>query len=141
MADGTQMLVKHALRDYRKGRGFTVMVSPVLWTIPPGSDQRQWYFMILSGQVNSGTGQGRRYAIDQIVVKGDSDIASEARSQFMTALAATQKPMVVHTFEDELELAEWAAAVWPGPKSEGILRGIQSERAGYQAGISIVFRP
>jgi len=124
-----EQVVSHVLKNYRKGSGFTVLISPIVWDVPRGSDMRQWYFVIASGRISRDTGRGRDFTLDRVTVEGGEQFAVEARKQFLTAVAARTEPLIVHTFDDELDMAEWLAGIWPGERSRGLVRSIRNERA------------
>ena len=51
------------------------------------------------------------------------------RSLLAGEVVVTARGLIVHTFEDELDMATWCAAVWPSDEAKGLVNMIEAERA------------
>jgi hypothetical protein len=58
----------------------------------------------------------------------DRQDAEELRTAVMVALARKRTLLVIHGFNDELEMARWCEAIWPGERTRGIRAAIEAER-------------
>ena len=96
------------------------MLGPVVWQIPAGNDRRQWYFVVGSGGPDG-------FRCDQIAFE-DEDLATKIRAAIQLRMWQLEKPIVVHDFEDELEMAKWCENIWPSVKTTDIRRSIEAER-------------
>jgi len=98
-------------------------LGPLVW-YPDNAGGKTWYFVV-AGSTKEG------FFVDQInTTKKEGD---EMRSAFMTALVqASRKPpvraLVLHDFGDEMDMAQFNAAIWPCEKTEKILRNLRLER-------------
>jgi len=55
-----------------KGSDGTVAIGPVVWDVPPGSDQREWYFVL-----GTGTRSGDLH-VSRLLLKGSDRAMCEA---------------------------------------------------------------
>lgn len=96
-----------------------VVVGPVCWELPGGSDQRLWYFVVIAG--------GENLWITALQGMPTSAIAEQARGVLMVQLA-TGKPIVIHDFDDELAMAKFCEAAWPSGRITTVRQDIEAER-------------
>lgn len=84
-----------------------ICLGPVVWKITPGHDQKHWYFITATSQSN-GTAK-----ISQIA--GNENWLRQNRQTLPAALAQTRRAsgILIHDFDDELIMAQWATAIWP----------------------------
>jgi hypothetical protein len=114
----TDKIVEHLLDGHEAVP--QILLGPVVWEIKQGSDLRQWYFMIASGGP-----EGCR--VDQIVA--DDEAETECLRNALHFRLLQHRPIVIHDFDDELEMAKWAETIWPSPETRQIRSGIQAERS------------
>jgi len=57
----------------------------------------------------------------------ERDLPTEFRLALIADLIS-QRPIVIHDMADELELARWAAAIWPNEETARILAAVRRER-------------
>jgi len=107
-------MVDFVLRD---SNDINVFVGPLVWRPGDGAGGRVWYFVVATSE------KGRGLRCDQLIVRGATD-----RPRFIAALLA-RKPIIVHDMADELVMAEWCEALWPGPLIAEIRQQIAAERA------------
>jgi hypothetical protein len=93
-----------------------IMMGPLVWR-----DDDRWYFVICGGDRNG-------FRIDKIVVGDDREIGERCRSSVHLELLQ-RPPLVLHDFDDELEMAKWCEAIWPSEKTRQIRTSIEEERA------------
>jgi hypothetical protein len=99
-----------------------VLLGPVSWQ-PTGPDgERQWYFIGISGDRG-----GAR--IDKLAISGEQALTEEMRSALFMALVE-ERPLVIHDFGDELELARMMETIWPSAQATEIRTAIEGERSG-----------
>ena len=72
------------------------------------------------------TTEDGEFHVDQLKAH-KQDLARQWRDGIRMALIQ-RRPIVIHEFDDELEMAKWAAAICPGEKTARILEGIRRER-------------
>ena len=113
-------LANHVLRG--TGTPPTVMLGPVVWSIAPGSDVKNWYFVACS------VGADGQLRIDQFTAKNDQKLAQEVRAE-LTVELIHRKPIVLHDFDDELEMARWCEAIAPSERTRSIRAQLERERA------------
>lgn len=113
LAEQAERIVEHVL-DGSPEAGHVVL-SPVVWQ--QDADRRRWYFTVASGS---------EFRVDQIVADNRT-MAERLRKALVVALTR-RKPIVIHDFDDELEMARWCEAIWPCPKTREIRAGIELER-------------
>jgi hypothetical protein len=108
----------------------TVMVGPILTNEDIGLDKR--YIVVATSQKGSGFGCDR-------LIFGSQEDAELFRRQFMLELCS-RPPLVVHYFDDELDIAMRCNAAWPCEKPRapsaawnvsGKARPVFIERCGY----------
>jgi hypothetical protein len=75
--------------------------------------------------VGSATASGE-FRVDQFKAS-ERDLAEMWRANLFLALV-TRRPIVIHDFDDELEMARWAAAICPSARTARILAAIRRER-------------
>jgi len=115
-------LVDHVLRG-AGSKTPTILLGPVVWTIDPGSDARSWYFITCA---ISAEGQ---LLIDRLNAKHDQKLAENVRAGLALELIQ-RKPIVLHDFSDELEMARWCEVYCPGERSSRIRAQLEREQAG-----------
>jgi len=94
-----------------------LLVGPVLWQLKHGRKN-----IFVSNETGKGAGS-------TFIDCGKSDqLACDIRSKFVGAAACVGKPFVIQLFEDELDMAQTAAALWPSDKFQKIVRNIEEER-------------
>jgi hypothetical protein len=102
-----------------------VVIGPVVWGIDPGSDARHWYFVVGS----TGADPAVPFRVDQLKIAQDDKAQAEwCRAALMVELIQ-RKPIVIHEFDDELEMARWSEAMCPCEKTRTILASLERERA------------
>lgn len=94
-----------------------VVIGPVVWE--PIAAGRQWYFVIASGSPDG-------FRVDRLAAD-DKPLAERARAALLIEMMQ-RRPVVVHDMADELDMARWCAAIWPGQKTAAILASIEGER-------------
>jgi hypothetical protein len=98
----------------------TLAIGPLVWQPSDGTSSKQWYFVVGSGD------EAKQFHCDQIVV--DSNTPEEYRLAVLTELF-TRRPLVVHTFDDEVTMSRWCEALWPCEKSKRIRQSIETDYA------------
>ncbi|MFL5267271.1 MAG: hypothetical protein ACJ8AH_11885 [Stellaceae bacterium] len=94
-----------------------VLLGPV---VRDPRDDGKWYFVV---------GTGDRFGVHLDCLGAvEEALADELRGSLQMAMLA-HPPLVVHDFDDELEMARWAERIWPGSKTRKIRSDIESERA------------
>jgi hypothetical protein len=93
-----------------------VVVGPLCWQPSDGSSARHWYFMIITGEPSRGL------RIDQVTVETETD-RQRVIVEFMQ-----RRPLVLHAFDDELDMARWCEAIWPCERITRIRKNIERER-------------
>ena len=116
--------VLDAIAHIRRGLGLSphVLLGPIVWW--PDGDRRLWYFAV-------GSGDAEGFHVDQISSRQKS-LAVEFRAGIYAALMQ-ERAIVVHDFGDELDMARWAEAIWPGPTTQNIRSNIEAERTSASA--------
>jgi hypothetical protein len=95
-----------------------VLIGPLVWEGDP--DDRQWYSVLDSGDRHG-------FRCDKLAFKTDKEFGEKTIASLHCALIQ-EKSIVVHIFDDELEMARWAHAIWPSPKTRKIREDIAAER-------------
>jgi hypothetical protein len=96
------------------GSDRTVMLGPVVTL------NGDWYFIFATGKCGG---------IWTVKIEGaDRAFAEETRSALWFNLIQ-HKPLIVHDFDDELEMARWAEVAWPSKQTRKIVSDIEAERA------------
>jgi hypothetical protein len=107
----------------RHNPGANVAISPLVWNVEPGHDQRYWYFTVAAADRRG------RFHLDQLKTEdGERDLAEASRGALVLELASRRPPCVLHLFDDELAMAKFCAATWPSPRTRRMLLGLQRER-------------
>jgi hypothetical protein len=101
-------------------------VGTVVWGIDPGSDTRHWYFVVGSTSADPDA----PWRVDQLKIAQDDKAQAEWRRNALWMALMQRKPIVVHDFDDELEMARWSVAICPCEKTRTILAGLEQEFAG-----------
>jgi hypothetical protein len=112
-------LADHVLHG--TGNPPTAMLGPVVWDLQPGSDTRRWYFIVCSVTANN------QLRIDQFTSKNGQELAERIRAELAVELVR-RRPIVLHDFSDELEMARWCEVICPGDKSRRIRANLERER-------------
>jgi hypothetical protein len=116
--EAIDLMVEHLLADVA-GAVPHLMLGPVVWQIPAGSDRQQWYFVV-------GSGGRDGFWCDQLGGTGKADTAKIREAVRLRLLQSP--PIVVHDFDDELEMAKWCEAIWPCAMTTEIRTTIEAER-------------
>jgi hypothetical protein len=93
-------------------------IGPLLWQPSDGTSTKLWYFIVGSAD------DAKEFHTDQIIV--DSETPEADRADILTELI-TRRPLVVHTFDDEVTMARWCAAIWPCDKTVRLRRSVEAE--------------
>ena len=106
--------------NLRRGNNVSphVLIGPLVWE--GETNDRQWYFVL-------GSGDRRGFRADKVAFKSDKELAKQTLFALHLALVH-HKPIVIHTFDDELEMARWAHSIWPSEKTRKIRDGSVAER-------------
>lgn len=96
----------------------TVMLSPVVWSDEDG--KRSYWFVVATGKLAA------EVRLEQI--KGDSRTHTENIRTALIMCLAMKRPIVIQDFDDELQMARCAEAVWPGAKMRRVVENIEAER-------------
>jgi hypothetical protein len=95
----------------------TLAISPLLWQPSDGTTSKVWYFMVGSGD------KRKQFHCDQINVNDEAD-----RMAILLHLMQ-HRPLVLHTFDDELNFAKWCEKLWPGERVTRIRKAVEQELA------------
>ena len=95
------------------------MVGPLCWQPSDGTDARRWYFLIATSEARRG------FRVDQVTVGAET---READRQRIVVEFMRRRPLVLHIFDDELDMARWCEAMWPGERITRIRKDIERER-------------
>lgn len=96
----------------------TLAISPVVWE-PDGAGGRRWYFSIATNGADG-------FGADQ-VCGPTGEAVERVRAGLRFEILGRYRPVVLHDFDDELEMARWCAAQWPCAKSSKILANVELE--------------
>lgn len=110
-------IVNHTLEG---ANDINVVVGPLCWQPSDGSNARHWYFMIATSETRRG------FCVDQVTVDAET---RETDRQRIIVEFMQRRPLFLHTFEDELDMARWCEAMWPGERITRIRKDIERERA------------
>lgn len=117
-ADGEVSAIADALVANAADR--TLAIGPVLWQPSDGTSARQWYFIVGSADA------AKRFCVTPIwLEQADEKIAKAARLE-LDAELSTRRPVITHTFDDELEMMRFAEAQWPCEQSTKIRRALEA---------------
>jgi hypothetical protein len=103
-------------------RGAHVAVGPLLWDINPGHDQRYWYVVIAAEKA------GKLVLVQLASAEPDCQIAEAMLAALLLELATRRPPLVVHAFDDELQLAGFCNTIWPSQRTKRLVEAIKQER-------------
>ena len=107
---------------YGSGDAPTVTIGPLVWGIEPGHDTKHWYFIVGSADAAG------NFRSDQLSIpQDDKPLAKEARAALMQAFIE-RRPVVVHDFDDELEMIRFCEALWACDKTHRLLAAVEQER-------------
>jgi hypothetical protein len=96
-----------------------VVIGPAVWQPSDGTASKRWYLTIAASET------GRGFRCDQIILAPDNPQADRAR---IIGAFITRGPLIVHSMEDELDMANLCEALWPGPEIARLRRTIEAER-------------
>jgi hypothetical protein len=99
-----------------------VFIGPIVWKLV--GKTKRWYFSVVSGDAND-------FRIDAI--EADEKHLVEAARNTVYAKFIARKPIVLHDFDDELEMARWTHAVWPSERAKKIVGAMETERTQWAA--------
>ena len=117
-------LAKQLMRNRRDP--MAVLLGPVIWSIPEGSDQKRWYFIVAYGRSGS-----PKFQLEQIF--GPLEAVQQLRTALLIALV-DHRPITIHECGSELLLAQWMTAQFPGKRSTTLLENVRREQAAWPAG-------
>lgn len=102
-----------------------ILLGPVVQRpLDSGDDTPEFYFAITGGSEKTPS---------TISIGGaDRTLPEEFRQALLVDLVG-QRPIVIHDLDDELEMARWAAAIWPCEQTQRILAAVRQECALEQA--------
>ena len=101
----------------------TLALGPIVWTIEPGHDTRQWYFVVASLDAEG------EIRLDQFRIGADDlSLAEKCRAMLMLELIQRRPPCVLSDFDDELAMACWCEALCPCEKTRRIRENCEAER-------------
>lgn len=119
--DAIRAFADHVLRD--TGTAPHIAIGPVVWDIPAGHDQRQYYFAVCSADV-AGT-----FRADCLrIAESDKELAEWCRTALTMEFIA-RRPIVMHDFDDELRLAKFCESLWPCERTTSIRTNVEAEFA------------
>ena len=101
------------------GKSPSVLVGPVVWRIDKGEDLRWWYFGFAITKY--------RGFYSGLIQSREQDALETIRIELVAALSHLRK--VTHLFNDELDMAKMAEAIWPSAKTTDLRRALERERA------------
>src|SRR5579864_6516274 len=113
-------IADYVLRDTTKPP--VVVLGPAVWTIQKGSGVKRWYFMVACVSTDS------FLRFDQVVAPLGREHAESIRADLTWELTM-RKPVVIHYFDDEAEMARFCEALCPNDKTRSICAGIEDEPA------------
>lgn len=93
----------------------TVAVGPIVWE--GQRDAKQWYFSLAFSSEG----------VDRLQFNSDLELAKSVRQLLINGLAK-RRGIVVFDTDDELTLARFCVARWPGHKYEKVVAGIEAEK-------------
>lgn len=98
----------------------TVAIGPIVWE--GDYNAKCWYFSVASSP----------NGVDRLTFGGDLDLARDVRNVLLTDLMRRNGVVVFET-DDELVLAKFCAARWPGGKYDRVVSGIEAEKLAEQS--------
>jgi hypothetical protein len=98
-----------------------VFIGPICWQPTDGKASRRWYFTVA-------TSGEEGFRCDEIRLEGMERSEHEAMRQGFILGLVQRPPLVIHNMDDELDMARWCEALWPGAKIKGIRESIEAER-------------
>jgi hypothetical protein len=96
----------------------TLAIGPLVWQPSDGTSNKVHYFIVGSADTE------KQFHCERIICESEAD-----RFAIYVELI-NHKPLVVHDFDDELEMAKWCEAIWPCDKSHRIRKALEQERKG-----------
>jgi hypothetical protein len=108
-------------RTVRNADSEHVLVGPLSWQPSDGSSSKVWYFVVATSQ------HGRSFTSDMLMVE-DEQHGTETRLLFIRALTLCDRPLVVHSFDDEYVMVRWCEFLWPCEKVTQIRAHMEAER-------------
>ena len=111
---GWNALLKETVRRILAGNVAHVLVGPIVRGEP--------YFYFVTGCATV----GGAFHLAQLGA-ADRGLAEAWRHGLLAELIQ-HRPIVIHDFDDELEMARWAAVICPGEKTARILAALRRER-------------
>ena len=96
-----------------------MFIGPLVWRPTDGTSSKMHYFMVA-------TSGGGEFHCDQIIMEDEQD-----REAFIVELTAIGigAGLVIHNMDDELDMARWCEAMWPGKKITRIRKQLEQERS------------
>lgn len=96
----------------------TAVIGPVVWQPSDGEKAKREYFIVAVASKAAG------FWVTQVVIQEPQD-----RTDIIQELMVTKPPLIIHTTDDELYMAQLCEALWPSEKTRAIREAVQSERA------------
>jgi hypothetical protein len=109
---GLDFLVSHAANP-------TLAVGPLVWQPSVGNSSKHWYFWAGSCDATA-----EFHATQLVLPDHESELL---RLTFIAELMA-RPPLVIHGFDDELIMARWCEALWPGERISRTRRQLEQGR-------------
>ncbi len=100
----------------------TVAIGPLVWNVEQGHDTKHWYFIVGTADASG------RFRVDQFRVDFDDQPFAENCQASLIMELVGRRPVVIHSFDDELDLIRFCDAVWPCAKTKRIRASIEQER-------------
>jgi hypothetical protein len=105
-----------------QSRGANIAVGPLVWDINPGHDRRYWYVVIAAEKA------GKPVLTQLTSADPDCQRAEALRATLLAELATRRPPLVIHAFDDELQLAGFCNTIWPSARTKRLVADIKQER-------------
>jgi hypothetical protein len=97
-----------------------ILLGPVVQRSIGSNDSPEFYFIV--------TGGAEQTPSTMCIGGAERSYPDTFRLALRADLVAHAKPIVLHDFDDELEMARRAAAIWPCEQTQRIVADIQAER-------------
>jgi hypothetical protein len=93
-----------------------VLVGPLVYQPSDGTTAKAWYVIVCTGD------KRKQFHCDQI-------FCPDAATREALIVALLRPGILVQDMSDELEMARWGEAIWPGEKPTRISERLERERA------------
>ena len=112
----------------RNMKGRHIAVGPICWLPKDGLKDKIWYFR------TAVCDRRRGFVSDEVHSENRADIDA-LRNTILMGLMARKPPLIIHRFDDELDMVRFCETLWPGEKVTKIREAVERERAAWAAGI------